>query len=467
MKNNYKIISRLFLPFAIALFLSPNVSVGQSIIYSLSPQQSEFSIVRHYKEEIDITYSWYLSDVNCFCYIDRLNNVYYKADVDLNLKDYDCRIYNDYVYFCGLYGSTSAIGWFKISGLFFQGSGLNIVSMPINISTYPYASGNDISITGRRLKVFEKNGDLHLVMVGSGEHIVYDEKAIDTADRISYNTYSAIIDIWTNNYSQWDMRYTMDYSDLMSYDDIAVTENYVVVTAHFTNPYNNYLSPHVLYYPLPTISGQSIFGLFTLPGPIYASGYFTEYDFIHCQAGTPLLISEIGGDKFVTACDAVILNSYPSTVVTYYQDPISWPTARYLYDPQTPGIYSEIRYNLQNDFLYLFRRSDYIERIGAPFYFANIYKVVNNLFYSGQSMDVLDRGGSVILSSTNMSGIKTLWKFDESNPNACVTETDVPVETKNEVRGGCPKEQYVNKAFYYSDWLRADVTTNGIRIVCE
>ena len=51
--------------------------MGQNVIYDLNPQQSEFSIVRHYQGDVDITYSWYLSDENCFNYIDRLNNVYF------------------------------------------------------------------------------------------------------------------------------------------------------------------------------------------------------------------------------------------------------------------------------------------------------------------------------------------------------------------------------------------------------
>ena len=71
MKRKYKEFPKLLFCFVLGLVLSPHNVVGQNVIYDLAPQTSEFSIVRHYHDDIDITYSWYLLDENCFNYIDR------------------------------------------------------------------------------------------------------------------------------------------------------------------------------------------------------------------------------------------------------------------------------------------------------------------------------------------------------------------------------------------------------------
>lgn len=469
MKKNFTILIKLMLPVMVAFFMGTNVSEGQSVVYDLANQQSEFSIVRHYSDYIDITYSSYLSNERCFCYIDRYNTEYYKADVDLDLRVVDFRIYDDYVYFCGRYRNVPVIGWFKINDLFFSGADINLVSMPINLQTDLFrVPGYDVKIEGYRLKVFEANGDLHLVMVGMGTHRYDNKEATDSSDRDTYTKYSAIIDMWTNGYVVWKMRYTMDYDDDMSYDDLAVTDNYVVVTAHFKNPNHNYLGPQILYYSKPTSSGQSILNPTSWPNPIYAPGYWTDYDYIHCKNGTPFLITEVQNDRFITVCDAMIENIQPATVVTYYNNPVSWPVARYKYDPGVyAGTYNEIMYNSSNKFLYLLRPREYfIERLGSPYVYAEIIKMGSPDYYC-LSMDMLERTGTVIVSGFDTTDTKMLWKLDESILNNCVSINSVSVYNEDEYRAYEPKEQYVQSELFLGERLRVTVKKMIMEITCE
>ncbi len=462
-------VKNFFVSLLIALIIAPSAVAGQSVVYDLSPQASEFSIVRHYVNDVDITYSWYLSDENCFCYVDRQNNIYYKAYVGMNLKVYDFRIFNDVIYFCGEYGNSSAIGWFDIAGLFFNSDYINIVNTPIYESTSDTTGigGYDVGIRGTRLKVFKQNGDLHLVMVGAGQHLYYDKQYVDTLGRVWASNYSAIIDMWTADHLDWYMRYTMDYYDEMSYDDIAVTSKYVVVTAHSIDTNNNYLSPQILYYSKPVMAGQSFLG-YPYANPIYAPGYCSYSNVIHCRMGAPLLVAEMVDDTFATACDAVVLNDIPVTAVTYYEDPVSVPIQRFLYHfNDSYGDFKEIRYNVIDRFLYLFRfHTRLLERIGPPFSYAYRYKGAE-VVYCGMSMDVIDKNGMAVITSSDAYTMKKLWWFNANHVNDCVNQESAEISKKQDVRDSYSKRQYWLEKHYQPVSLRCVVSVHEMDIICE
>lgn len=466
MKKGCNILAKLVLLLIFVMAIVPNTVKGQNAICDFLSQQSEFSIIRNYKEDVDITYSCYLSEENCFCYVDRHNNVYYKAKVDLNLRVTDFRIYKDRVFFCGSYSNSSVIGWFDISGLFFGGDDLNVVSMSVNLHIEDsICPGYDVEVRGNRLKVFVKNGDIHLVMVGWGRHIADGKDYVsDVHGRPYACDYSAIIDVWTSDYLNWEMRYTMDYEDDVSYDDIAVTKKFVVVTSHLKNN----LSPQILYYLLPTSAGQSFFDPVSSNGSINALGYCTDYDFIHCQFGSPLLITEMVGDTFATACEAVILDSCLATVITYYNDPVSWPIMRFVYSTNMlERTYSEIRYNKIDRFLYLFRfHTRILERFGAPFTDAIRYKV-DESFYSGMSMDVIERDGMAVVSGSSSSALKKLWLFGAYSSGSCMEDNLIPAEEEFEVRSGVSKLQYIWGRRYGVGVLPVEVSHQRVVVVCH
>lgn len=460
---------------ALTLFFAmPSASVGQNKIYDLDPHMSEFSIVRHYVKDVDITYSCYLSDENCFCYIDRLNGVYYKADVDLEVRVVDFRIYGDTVFFCGRYlAGRFVIGWFVINDLFFGGADINLVHAVSPIfptDSTPY-QGYDTELGGMRMKVFKERGNLHLVMVGVGCHVYTDrgnKEPGDTTDRDYSTVCSSIIDIWTNDYTSWKMKYSMDYTERMWYDDIAVTDNYVVVTAHSIDTNDNYLSPLIFYYTKPVFAMQSIFDTYSSVSPITVNGLYADNTIVSCTYGTPLLVAEIVGDTFATVCDAVVKNQNPATVVTYYKSPALPPIVRYKYGHGGQlRTYSEIKYNKYDGFLYLFRfHSNNLELIDPTASYVKNY-TASGVFYSGMSMDVLNKKGFAVLTGSSAGAMKMLWEFYGFSLNGCVSEVGMVIERIDERVYKLRERQYVIDVDIRNRNITPEVNIKTMRVVCE
>ncbi|MBR4505860.1 MAG: hypothetical protein IKP21_03710 [Bacteroidales bacterium] len=93
---------------------------AQSIIYDANPN-SEYSIIRNYKRDVDITYNIIAGESHSFNYIDRNNMTVYSAPVVGLFAVLDFVIYNDTVYFCGSgSGNYAVYGYFDINDVFFS-----------------------------------------------------------------------------------------------------------------------------------------------------------------------------------------------------------------------------------------------------------------------------------------------------------------------------------------------------------
>ncbi len=310
----------------------------------------------------------------------------------------------------------------------------------------------------RKLKVFKKNGDTHLVMVGDGLHRLND----------IIGGGSIIVDAWSNNHSTWQFEYTMDYSGEMIYDDIAVTENYVVVSAQTSGSTSPSYAPALFYYSLPISSGVSIFNTLGL-NYIYTPYSLTDATLLQCNHSR-LLVTEMGGDYFATVCYAVIRGSTQATIVTYYQDPVIWPISRYAYIPPSyfNGSYNEICYNKRKRSLYMPKfHTDYIERFSPPFTDVEIHEV-NSVFLL-MSMDTLDIKGDAVISGTETGGpsTKKIWTLDEASVNTCVNTYKIAAWEEAESRTQCTKFQYVYSGNLIEDRLEPIVESFDVVIKCQ
>ena len=420
----WKPIWRIFC-LAAMLIAMPVFSIGQNAIYELDNQSSKFSIVRHYQNDIDITYSRYGSSENCFNYIDRANLAYFRADIDLDINVTDFQIHNDRVFFCGSYRNSVIIGWFKIYDLFFGGGVVNYAQFPIITQTYPIPNGTDMFSSLSKIKVYESNGDIHLFLIGEGQNSYGNAKG----------PHSLLVDAWTSNLSLWNFRYTMDYFDEHTYDDLTVTSNYLVVAAHNIGTINP-MAPNILYYSLPSTPG-SIFGL---SSSINTPTFWTEYAFIQCT--DKMLITDMGGNYFVTVCPALYRESTPVMVVTYYQDPLSWPIDRFIYSPHSTVNYSEIAYNRHKKNLYMLNPKE-LAKLGSPFTNLDIYTA--NGSYNWLSIDTLDINGNAVVSGFDPrdNESKKLWQFNENLVDDCVNVSPWNISNEIEYRGESPKLQYI------------------------
>ena len=126
MKNNsFFRCHRLFLIPFFFLFFGNRVH-PQSVIYT-SNQYSEYSIIRNYKKNVDITYSL-IGDIAMnsrgFNYVDRYSTTIVSAEIPLNYAINDFVVYYGHVYFCGSVGSgnvsTPIYGYFDIQDVFFR-----------------------------------------------------------------------------------------------------------------------------------------------------------------------------------------------------------------------------------------------------------------------------------------------------------------------------------------------------------
>lgn len=432
----------------VMLGMLPVVSFGQNVIYELDNQKSKISIVRYYQNDVDITYSRHGTTVNCFNYVDRANLLYYRADIDLDMNVTDFQIHNDIVFFCGTYRNGVIIGWFKIYSLFFSGGVVNYSTFPTGM-TIPFPPyGHDDILSLNRIKVYENGGYIHLFLIGEGQN----------NHGSANNPHSALIDAWTNDLSSWNFKYTMDYNDEHTYDDLTVTSNYLVVTAHNIGAINP-MAPNILYYSLPT-AANSIFST----SPVYAPTYWTEYAFISCT--DRVLITDMGVDKFATVCSALYMETVPVMVVTYYHNPLTWPIDRYIYTPHSQLNYKEVVYNRQNASLYMLNTKE-LAKLSSPFTNLDIYTA--NGPYEWMSIDTLDRNGDAVVSGLEPpdGDSKKLWRFDESIVNECISLAPWNISNEIEYRGDSPKTQYVNDDYMWSSYIAPTVTRDVLKEVCK
>ncbi len=443
---------RRILCLAAMLVVLPVFSIGQNTIYELGNMNSKFSIVRHYQNDIDITYGRYGNSDNCFNYIDRANLAYFRADIDFDINVTDFQIHSDRVFFCGSYRNSVIIGWFKIYDLFFGGGVVNYAQFPIITQTYPIPNGTDMFSSLRKIKVYENNGNIHLFLIGEGQNSSGNVKG----------PHSLLVDAWTSNLSTWDFMYTMDYSDEHTYDDLTVTSNYLVVAAHNIGAINP-MAPNILYYALPSPPYNSIFAT-SIPGTVYTPTYWTGYAFIKCT--DRLLITDISGDYFVTVCPALYRESVPVMVVTYYQDPLSWPIDRYIYSPHSSYSYSEIAYNRQKKSLYMLNPRE-LAKLGSTF--ANLDIYTTNSPYNWLSIDTLDINGDAVVSGFDPYDgyTKKLWQFNESIADECVGVSPWNISNEIEYRGESPKLQYIFGSSMNESYIVPEVRREVLIEICK
>ncbi|MBR4229616.1 MAG: hypothetical protein IKR83_02770 [Bacteroidales bacterium] len=452
MKNIFRKSIGLQICILLLGFMFPNVSHGQNVIYDLAPFQSEYSLIRHYKDYVDITFSMYTCDEKGFYYIDRQNNITYRANLPCQFDVYDFRIFGDNVYFCGWKDGKTIIGWFDINDVFFFNGDIRILYFPSVTTIHDIDNGIDKFEYFQKLKVFKENGETHLVIVGNGKHIVNN----------IYGGGSIIVDVWTPDHIIWRFKYTMDYNNILNYEDIAVTDNYVVVTAR-----DNSLQSNIFYYPLPTSAGMTIFDAYGT-SPIAAPRYASDRNYLQCL--TNLLVTEMMNDEFVTVCKGILGDGTQATVVTYYQDPVTWPLARYAYVPPTLPLcsYNEICYSKRNKKLYMPKyHADYIESFGAPFTQVDMYQIANS--YMVMSLDTLDIKGDAVISATETGGpsTKKVWVLDEKNTENCVNVNNVWTWQEVEVRGYQPVNQLIYQGVLGEELLRPEIESIDMEIICE
>lgn len=372
------------------VMLLTNQLHSQSVIYS-SDQRSEYSIIRNYLKNVDITYSL-IGDLGMrlrgFNYVDRNSMTVVSAEIPLFYAINDFVVYNDCVYFCGYDSITPIYGFFDINDVFFNNGVINYYRITQNtISSLDIIKAKKTS-----------SGDLHMVMIGKG-----------TSAKSS--TVGLIADAWINAFGTMNFKYTLESRNEYMYNDVALTDKFAVVSARGSvNGTPN--SHNIFYYYEPTVSNISY--LDSWPSGVAP---LWQADPTTLLSSNAISITKMEHDTFATVCNSLTSGNI---VVSIYNDPMNPPVKRF----ELP--YNDILYKIVYNTLYktLFILPDLghdLEYTNAPYTYTSKATATGGAKWL--SIDNANNNISEIISGFD-SRIQYYWQFDMSNPDNCADYTE-------------------------------------------
>lgn len=415
-KNNYSMtIAKISLTL---LFFSFVQQVnGQDIIYK-DTMHAEFSVIRHYRDEIDITYN--LAERHSFIYTDRATNSVRYFDIPWNIHLYDFEIHNGKVYFCGevsysnynISSEFGVFGWFDIDSVFFLGASYYQCILGVNNLTPGY---HDRISKLRRIEVIESDNSIHLIMTGNG--LIGSSKANNTK---TFGNASVIVEVWKKAFGTWKMNYTMDYSRKIRYSDVAITRNYVVICASYENGTNGMHTILSYEWPPALSTGQSILYYASAgTNPYSQTLYLTSLSIMSQPSGvltsiyqTPLIVDLGESDKFATVSCNLTSGNLTHTV-SIYNSPLLNPTRRFFFNHTDSSMYVDFAYNPYMQSLYWIPGySRHMYRTTSPFNNVNI-DIPNSML----NLSIDNIPGSqynIVSGSVDEIWEYTLWRYDET-----------------------------------------------------
>ena len=224
---------------------------------------------------------------SCFSVINNGGSSTYALYTDID-SVYDMEIYGDEAYFCGrmstLFGGSAVMGFFSLS-------------------TFP-----STTIYYFNMPWFERAKKLEVAWMANRKHVVM------TADAV--NGMNALVDAIQQT-GNWEINYTTcDTADVTCFEDIAVTENYVVATAYHNGTTTSWgrKQLRLMVIARPTINGSSLF-------PVNATLLHSSERIV-----SPFEITHCEGDYFVAAVrDAYTLGKImPNFVINRWLDIYSY-----------------------------------------------------------------------------------------------------------------------------------------------
>lgn len=426
----------------------------------------------HYKDKVDIVFDVLVSNYR-FNLIDRVAGTSITVYLPVGMAVEDFRIEGDTVYFCGNYyrsltNGGALVGWFSINDVFLNGGNIHYIVCNNSMSSDPpqdsFIHGIDNLIYFNRMRVVKFDGATHLLMIGGGMYI-------DTID--GGRAYPSVIaDFWRCGNSAWRLDYTMDYYEQFSYDDIAVTEKYVVVTArNLSHPalmYGHDIIPYMKY-----TSGEVCHDLFRIqsgyydgiaPLPIYHTDTSVMQQVGHIS------IETMTGDDFATVCNADIPNYGVQTVVSFYSNPYQPPVLRVSDNTPVYIGYRELAYNYKTKTLVMLPHSPmgWVRHLEYPYTSSIISTEVANSQYNWFSLHTSNGPLWFILSGTyDDLSLRTFWLFDEQGGLGCTNTVDDPVDQIGDTQNNTNYEQILNE-YRPLEWecLPTDPEIIDLEIIC-
>lgn len=247
-------------------------------VWTVPNLMADTSIIREWKHKYALTYT---SDrMKQYVHLmEQGNTAVFSAQIDDEIRDME--ILGDTAYYCGIGASgVPVVGYFSIAD-FNAGA--------LNVERVSYATATNYHLN--QMEVFKVHDGVHVVLVG------------DVVS--SGGEYRLVADV-SHHYplNIWHLSYYIATDQIEFFDDIAVTQNYVVTAAHKHQAGSIYMRM----FKKPATANQSstngsIFYTSALPA-VYDDIYYypCDYNVIYTPPECPVWVTSTTGDDIAIAC---------------------------------------------------------------------------------------------------------------------------------------------------------------------
>ncbi len=402
---------------------------SQTVIYENIYNTTEHSIIKNFKEDKDIKYDVWPN--RRFELIDRSSDRLYTVNMNFVFV-IDFEIYNGYVYFCGSGCVSQAkedncgavFGYFNIDSVFFHNGyihycvfyGLNASSNPIwGNEKLDYFSSLDVAI--------DRNSMLHLAMTGQLSNVNGTESA------------SLVADALRKSDGTWVLHYTADYTQTLTFCDVAGTQNNVIVTG-IKNIDTEVDELFYVPYKKPEGIDSSFFNLqanFLGGISIGIQEYCTSHSIIYPHEYPK--IRAMQGEYFAIACHDTSIN-VGFYVVSVYDTPYANPIYRFRFGRSRDNPFGWA-YNKMMKILCLVGRGAqrYIYTMHAPY--STCERVSTQIATAWLDVDEIHDTEQFVFSGSRTFHEENIWVYDlTATGSDCIREESeftIPLDKRQHV----------------------------------
>ena len=436
----------------VSFLFSPTLS-AQDIIFEHSYEPSEFSTIRNYTENVDIKYEIRISPGyhKRFSYIDRSSGTVMTFNIDDYWSVSDFRIMDGYVYFCGKDNGVAAFGWFNIDSVFFYNGNVHVMTLP---SVVPYAQQqfNDVTITiFDRLALARIGGIVHLYMIGQAYSDNYSG--------------DVIADAWLYPPSGWILEYSVEYENLLDYQDLTTTNSDLVVVGTLSLS-NIHYEQFIQYYTKQTSAdaNKSIFGIVMTPSYTNTNLHIVPYTIYEQKTRTTIV--HTNGTSFVTIGEDTYTDE-GIIVVSRFNTPTTPPIDRFIFKNIDRNSLREATMDRKNGVLGLVMRGSagYIYEIdyvtGMVFRIGIEHMLWNSITRNEKSSQFIISGSKIDFSS------EMIWQRTPLINNNCIYKNNVfPSQISPEMYSR-NNRKYIERTNTIHNIYPVKVNNSPLEIICE
>ena len=438
----------------------PSVAQTNSIyeVQSLFPQDA---IVRYWQEEKYVVYSIDDNTMTHFTLFDYSS----MQCTDFRIKGIevsDFEIEKKTVYFCGkpAGGANPLFGYFDISTLFATGTGFYVASLAGAQPSLEFPGYYEEIISLMKLEVQTCPDGIHVYMIGEAKNTKFSA------------TNRCIVDVMgTPPTVTWNVFFSQENASVYYYDDIAVTDNEVVVIGHKNGSAGHYNTS----YPKPSFVLIPLIP-FGYLATYYYSGWGSDY---YLDPNRPLLIEHLFGDYYAIVGHA---NVWPGgildrgTVVSIYNS-----SANCVYRCCIPQGFSDtakwefkdLRYNKHTERLYLLQEmsqpvSTSLNSVVCAFDVTSAGTIPSATAYYEPDVEYYSLDQAINVWDAVVVGEKTamrLWHHEAMGD--CVKKVQLPLGVLSTYNDYMGYYQYPVHIDARANAMSGALTSYSIDLICE